>query len=114
MTEGQQEPGRIDLRAIDEPDLADRGDRIIAEAIARSAPFFQTPRPDLFAALREHERLLLGIAAVVLVVATGGIVLTRDAAAVRNTPEVLLAEWSRSNHVPTNGELLSAFQGYGR
>lgn len=113
MTDDSKQPGRIDLRAIDEAAESPVADRVIAEVLVRSAGFLGRPQPDVFEILAAHSRPLFAAAATLLIIATGTLVLT-SGASVDTTPDVVLAEWAQSNHVPTNGELLTAFQGYGR
>lgn len=113
MTDDAKQPGRIDLRAIDEGAQAPDADWVIAQALARSAAFPGKPQPGVFAILAAHSRPLFAAAAILLIIATGTLVLT-SAGSPDIAPDVVLAEWAQSSHVPTNGELLTAFQGYGR
>lgn len=112
MTEQQNTPGRIDLRAIESLN-SPNADRIIAEAIARSGIGARTRQSSILSALQAQARIGFAAAAILLVVAVGTVALTESGGAARE-PEMVLADWSRSNHVPTNAELLSTFQGYGR
>ena len=112
MTDISGEPGRIDLRAIDEPADPARAERVIAAAMARIAAD-ENPGGDALATIAIYARPLLAIAAALVVMATGTLVVTQRPK--RDTqPAGVLARWAESNHVPTNGELLALFQGYDR
>ncbi|MBA3341307.1 MAG: hypothetical protein H0T48_05680 [Gemmatimonadaceae bacterium] len=113
MTDHSMEPGRIDLRAIDEPEDALQADRIIAAALARSRGGPNQPRLDALESLSGYLRPMLAIAASLLIVATGTVIALGPPEP-SSQPVAILAEWTESQHVPTNGELLVAFQGYGR
>lgn len=112
MTDRSLEPGRVDLRAIDEPADSARADRVIAAAIARVTAGADAPG-DVFAGIEAYARPLVAIAAALLLAATGTLLLTRGGAEA-DTATNVVADWALSAHVPTNGELLAAFQGYGR
>jgi hypothetical protein len=112
MTEQQNTPGRIDLRTI-ESLHSPNADRIIANAIARSDTGARIGQFSILSALQAQARIGFAAAAILLVIAVGTVALTEKRAAA-GEPETVLADWSRSNHVPTNGELLSTFQRYGR
>ena len=106
-------PGRIDLRAIERADSA-QADRVIAAAMARIAASPGQQSRDVVVEWAERfTRPALIAAAVLAAVAVGTLALTdgrREPA-----PQVAtLATWVESEHVPTNGELLLTFQGYGR
>jgi len=112
MTDISREPGRIDLRAIDE--LADpaRAERVIVAAMAHVAAN-RNSRSDVFASIAICARPLLAAAAALVVIATGTLMVTqRPAQDVQ--PVGVVVSWAESNHVPTNGELLAVFQGYDR
>lgn len=113
MIEHSKSPGRIDLRAIDEASQSPVADRVIAGVLARSAEFLGKPQPDVFATLGAHLRPLFAAAAILLVIATGALAFVGGPSRV-TAADTVLAEWTQSNHVPTNGELLIAFQGYAR
>jgi hypothetical protein len=104
-------PGRADLSALDgSGDFSDVADRVVAPALARFVAMRQGGFPST---LRGFAKPMLAAAVVVMAIGLG--VLVR----VTNTPRVgapaaLLAQWIESDHVPTNGELLLTFQGYGR
>lgn len=111
MTE--QTPGRIDLRAIEHADSA-QADRVIAAALARiAASPGQQPRDVVVDWVERFTRPALIAAAMLAAVAIGTLALTDRRS--DPAPQVAaLATWVESQHVPTNGELLLTFQGYGR
>ena len=112
MTDIPREPGRIDLRAIDEPADPARADRVIAAAMSRIAAD-RNSRGDVLTVIVIYARPLLAAAAALVVIATGTLMVTQPPAADVQAASVL-ANWAESNHVPTNGELLAVFQGYDR
>jgi hypothetical protein len=104
MTEDGREPGRIDLRDFDGPADPRQADRVIGAALARAR---------LSKADRRSDGRTVWVAAAALLLLTAGLVLL----APRRTSEentALITRWTLSSHVPTNGELLAAFGGYGR
>ncbi len=113
MIDHGKEPGRIDLRAIAEDPQFANVNRIMTDILGRSAGSLGAPRQDVFAVLVAHSRPLATAAAILLTTSMVALALPsgrRPSVA----PEVKLAEWAQSNHVPTNAELLIAFEGYGR
>jgi hypothetical protein len=104
-------PGRTDLRALDSSgDFTDVADRVVAPALAR----FIAMRRDGFAStLRGFAMPMLVAAGVVMAIGLGALAMVTDAPRAGD-PAVLLAQWIEAEHVPTNGELLFTFQGYGR
>jgi hypothetical protein len=111
MTDRSRDPGRIDLRAIDEPSDSAQADRVIAAALARAAGESAAPS-DVLSSIETLTRPLLALAATLLVTAFGTLLLTRGRAIAE--PATVVANWAEQSHVPTNGELLATFQGYGR
>jgi nitrate/nitrite transporter NarK len=108
MTEDSREPGRIDLRAFDEPADPARAERAIGAALARAS----YPRSVGGAASDRPGRRVAALfgAAALLLLAAGLLVF-----APRRPPESapgLVAGWTLSSHIPTNAELLAAFGGY--
>ncbi len=99
-------PGRIDLRALDDPGDAGKAEQIIRSALARVD---LTPRVAPWLAARSGP--VLAAAAAVLVVAFGLLALAPRGKASPGA-SAILAEWIAASHVPTNGEILAAFQGY--
>jgi hypothetical protein len=112
MTERSSEPGRIDLRGIDSPADPFQADRVIAGAMSRMAVNRESGA-DVLGSIVVYSRPLLAVAAALLLVATGTLITTPRLARTDQAANVLAA-WTESSHVPTNGELLAAFQGYDR
>lgn len=112
MIDGRKEPGRIDLRAIaDDPRFAETADRVMTAVRSTTAGRVGAYEEDVFATLVRHSRALVTAAAVLI--ATSIAALALPSRTDRSAPqEVTLATWVRSNHVPTNAELLVAFEGY--
>jgi hypothetical protein len=110
MTEEMTEGGRIDLRAIDEPDDPHRADRIVRAAMAR-ARWPAGGARGVQASIGAYGRTVMAAAAVLVAIAAGMVVAAQREGV---QPASVLAAWSESQHVPTNGELLVAFQGYER
>jgi hypothetical protein len=112
MTDRSREPGRIDLRAIDEPADTAQADRVIAAALARrSEPAAATA--GVLMSIEAYTGPLVAIAAGLIIAASGTLLLTRGRVEA-DPPTSVVANWAESSHVPTNGELLATFQGYGR
>jgi hypothetical protein len=109
MTDPQAPEGRLDLRVLDADHDPDRSDVVIGAVMSRIAATSQ-PRDDL-AIMRRYQRLALAAAAVLAAIATAAVV-----AAPRRSqlaaPTDVIASWTETQHVPTNGELLAAYQGY--
>ena len=112
MTDNSREPGRIDLRAIDEPADPARAERVIAAAMSRVAAD-RSAHGDALSTIVIYARPLLAAAAALVVIATGTLMVTQRPSQ-EDQPASVLASWAASNHVPTNGELLAVFQGYDR
>lgn len=108
MTDPHAPDGRLDLRALDAEHDPARADAVIGAVMSRIEATGQ-PRDDL-ASLRRYQRVLLAAAAVLAAIATTAVVAAprRSQAA----PTDVIASWTESQHVPTNGELLAAYQGY--
>jgi len=103
MIDDSTEPGRIDLRALDEPADQAQADRVIRAALARAAAGRGRP---------PRAAPLFATAAVLLLAA--GLLLFAPRRASYDEAAGLVAAWTVSSHVPTNAELLAAFGGYGR
>lgn len=110
MTDLTREPGRIDLRAIDVPADPLQAERVIGAAISRMGADRESSS-DVVTSIAAYARPLLAAAAALLLVATGTLIVTQRRAETEQ-PANVLATWAESSHVPTNGELLAAFQGY--
>jgi hypothetical protein len=120
MTEQSPTPpgssGRIDLRAIDSAD-ARQADRVIAAAMSRIATSPEQYPGDTLVALAERFTRPALVAAALLAAVAIGTVAYSDAPRERDSSPLAsqvatLTSWAESQHVPTNGELLLAFQGY--
>jgi hypothetical protein len=115
MTDEPTPLGRVDFHAIaDDPEFANV-ERVMAAVLrARSlrAPSAKRFHHDVFSALGRRARPLAAAAAVLLAASLATLALIPRTPA--SAPQHTLATWVQSNHVPTNGELLSTFQGYGR
>lgn len=112
MTERSRDPGRIDLSAIDRPADPFQAQRVIAGAMSRIVANRESSG-DVVGSIVIYTRPLLAAAAALLLVATGTL-LTTERPAQSDQAANVLATWTESSHVPTNGELLAAFQGYDR
>ncbi len=112
MIDRRKEPGRIDLSAIAEgPRFADSADRVMAAVRSTTAGRISAYEEDVFATLARHSTALATAAAVLISVSMTALALPSRSD--RSAPqELTLATWVRSNHVPTNAELLVAFEGY--
>ncbi|MEX2153074.1 MAG: hypothetical protein WD825_07020 [Gemmatimonadaceae bacterium] len=105
--------GRIDLSAIDSAD-ASRQDRVVAATLARIAANSRQSATDFSSLVMPYIRPAVAAAVLLAAVAVGTVVLAdRPDPADQQQPVALLTNWADSRHVPTNGELLLAFQGYG-
>ena len=102
MTENE----RLDLRALDAADDASRTDALVRSVMAKVE---RRPRADDLRDLRRY-RSVLAAAAVVFT----SIALLSTFARPRGAEHTadVIAEWARGGHVPTNAELLAAYQGY--
>ena len=104
-------PGRVDLSALeDSGDFTAVADRVITPALAR---FIAMRQGGFIGTLRGFAMPMLAAAVVVMAIGLGALISVTTAPR-RGDPAVLLAQWIEAEHVPTNGELLFTFQGYGR
>ncbi|HEV7596277.1 MAG TPA: hypothetical protein VGO33_14865 [Gemmatimonadaceae bacterium] len=106
-------PGRIDLRVLDESAGAPNPDTLIPAVIAASARFRNADVRDDFQQFRDYVRPAL-LAAGTLVAMAVGTVRSIPSENPSETPIKAVADWTGSHHLPSNGDLLLAFQGYGR
>lgn len=117
MTDSRNQPeqGRVDLRALEPIDA--QADRVIGAVIAalptrsRSA---EPSRPDPLEIVGRYLPPKWIAAAAVLVIASSVAVVARRGPAESTSIDSTVAMWASQEHVPTNAELLSAFQGYQR
>lgn len=106
-------PGRIDLRALGVGGGAANLDEIIRNAIAGSTRTRAVPAGDDLEDLRRYLRPALLAAGILIVIAVGAVRTTGYEARV-GSPIMTIADWTDQHHLPSNGELLTAFQGYGK
>ena len=105
MTDREADDGRVDLRGLDLGQDANREDAIVGAVMTRLSEKPQVPAAP--ADLLRLRRVLLAAAAVLAAIATATVFRTRPAASTD-----VIASWTQSSHVPTNGELLAAYHGY--
>jgi hypothetical protein len=103
---------RLDLRAI-EPDAASEN-RVVATAMRRIHETPQLPRDDVESFARRVARPVLVAAALLVAAAAVVVLMVPTSGATTPQPDATLASWVEASHVPTNAELLGAFQGYSR
>ena len=96
---------RLDLRSLDAADDPRRTDALERSIMAEVQ---RRPRVDDLRELRRYRTALLAAAAVL---ATIALVSMLERPRESRAADVI-AEWTRDGHVPTNGELLAAYQGY--
>lgn len=113
------QPGRVDFRAlVDDPQFGNV-DRVMAAVMAAardrhglSVTEASQVRLHVLGALAAHARPLAAAAAILIALSLAALRLPGTSPS--PPPQQALATWVQSNHVPTNGELLTTFQGYGR
>ena len=111
MTERPDDSGgpRLDLRALDIADNRTRADAVMRAVLEQITA--RRSQPEWLAWMPRAQRSLAAAAAILLLLA-GAVVLAEG----RGNPGAdvadLMATWASSGHVPTNGELLAAYQGY--
>lgn len=115
MTDEMTNCGRVDFHAIsDDPEFANV-DRVMTAVFARSGVGSGSPeqfRHGVFRVLVGHAGPLAAAAAILITASLTTLALLPGTPA--SAPGQTLATWVQSNHVPTNGELLSTFEGYRR
>jgi hypothetical protein len=117
MTDSRNQPeqGRVDLRALEPSDA--QADRVIGAvmgalpALSRGAA---SSRPDPLEIVGRYLPPMWVAAAALVVIASSVAVMARRAPAESTSIDSTVAGWASQEHVPTNAELLSAFQGYHR
>jgi hypothetical protein len=112
MTDSDNSPGRIDLRAL-APDAVEE-ERLVGAVMGRIAGRPQLPpeRPDAVLEIVAGilpSRWLAAAAAAIILLSAAIVSLRRNPPP---SPEAVIAAWADRQHVPTNGELLHAFLGY--
>ena len=111
----QPEEGRIDLHAFEPSDP--QADRVIGAVMAALPTRSQRAAPTSPDALEIVGRYLppRWIAAAALLVIASSVAVVAKRGPAESTPiDSTVAMWASQEHVPTNAELLSAFQGYQR
>jgi hypothetical protein len=98
------ESGRLDLRALSLP-----GDESAEASIA--TVMSRVAAAQSIVPLERFRRFMLAAAVILVAVALGTLRFT-DGNRLAADGRDLLATWVESGHVPTNGELLAAYQGY--
>jgi hypothetical protein len=111
MADDRDELRRLDLRVLDIADDALRHNEI-ARAVMGRITTIRPLRADWWLSLLGAQRRLAAVAAVLLLVA--GAVLFADRQTRGDGLTELIEDWAKSSHIPTNGELLAAYQGYSR
>ena len=106
MTENE----RLDLRALDAADDPSRTDALVRSVMAQVE---RRPRTDDLRELRRYRSVLAAAAAVFASIALLS-TFTRSRRAETHSAHAadVIAQWARDSHVPTNAELLAAYQGY--
>lgn len=107
MTDRRATDGRVDLRALDADRDAQREDAIMKTVMTGIALRPQRVVPSAPPDLLRLRRVLLAAAAVLAAIAAATVLRTRPTASTD-----VIAGWTQSSHVPTNGELLAAYHGY--
>jgi hypothetical protein len=117
MTDSRNQPeqGRVDLRALEPSDA--QADRVIGAVMGALPPRLQGASPSRPDALEIVGRYLPPrwiVAAALLLIASSVAVVARPGPAESTSIDSTVAMWASQEHVPTNAELLSTFQGYQR
>jgi hypothetical protein len=103
MTENE----RLDLRVLDAADDKSRTDALVRSVMAQVE---RRPRADDLRELRRYRSVLAAAAAVFACIALLSTLARSRRAEIQ--PVDVIAQWARDGHVPTNAELLAAYQGY--
>jgi hypothetical protein len=106
---------RVDLRVLEPSDA--QADRVIGAVIAALPTRSQgaaPSRPDPLEIVGRYLPPRWVAAAALVVIASSVAVVARRAPAESTSIDSTVAVWASQEHVPTNAELLSAFQGYQR
>lgn len=110
MTDRDRE--RIDLRALDVDGRTT--DRVMSAAMARILETPQVPANDVDELARRAVRPVLVAATLLVAAAACAIAFLDSRNDASSQPSAAVAAWMDDRHVPTNAELLLAFQGYSR
>ncbi|HSA56286.1 MAG TPA: hypothetical protein VLE53_11325 [Gemmatimonadaceae bacterium] len=113
MTETPGERGgpRLDLRALDVGENGPRTDAVMRAVLERITT--RASRPEWAAWMARAQRGLAAVAAVLLLLA-GTLVFAQRRRDTGVDLTATIETWALSSHVPTNGELLTTYQGYRR
>lgn len=98
---------RLELRILDLADAPRRTDALVSSVMAEIK---RRPRADGVHELRRYRLVLLAAAAVLCAIAL--VAMRAFPAGSQVAAADMIAGWAREGHVPTNGELLAAYQGY--
>jgi hypothetical protein len=111
MTEHfSSDEGRLDLRALDaDPDIR-RSDAVVAAVMARILARHAEQSEGVVRLLRAR-RYVLAVAAMLVAIATAAVYASPQRSSGVPGDDVI-ASWTESLHVPTNGELLATYHGY--
>ena len=110
----RQPLGRIDLRAIDEPTDPRQADRVIGNVLRQVLSKNPVGPADLLSRLGGLIRPAIAAAAILLFGASVTLRRMNDRSAGTPPPLTSVWSWAEAGRVPTNGELLAAFEGYDR
>lgn len=109
MTDERPAIGRLDLGALDAAADGARDDAIVAGVMTRIRR--QSVATDDIARLVRARRILLAAAAVLAAIATA-VVTAAPPRSAEERPLDVVADWTRTDHVPSNAELLATYHGY--
>lgn len=113
MTENRERgaESRLDLQALELTDDPAHEDAVIQAAVRRISTSTRARDAEWPVWMTRARRGLAAAAAVLLFLA-GAVVLAQSGEGAPTDPAELIQHWARSSHIPTNGELLSAYMGY--
>jgi hypothetical protein len=116
MSDSRNEPDRVDLRALASTDV--QADRVIGGVMSRLATrpqIVEPPPSDVLTIVGRHfPPAWIAAAAALAIAASAAVVASRRNEAAATSIDMTVATWAAQQHVPTNAELLAAFQGYQR
>lgn len=112
MTEHAQAVPRLDLSSLGIHPEAERVEAILSNVMDRVRSEASTVPPwDEIRSLVRARSYLLAAAAVLAIIATASTVIAHRQQATAIDLD-LIASWTATSHVPSNGELLAAYRGY--
>ena len=116
MTDSSKPPDRVDLRALAPTDA--QAERVIGGVMSRLATRPQVVAPPASDVLtivgRYFPPAWIAAAAALAIAGSAAVVASRRNEPLPTSIDVTVAAWAAQQHVPTNAELLAAFQGYQR